>query len=77
MFGGKGISIWFFIGAQLLIYGFIITVANIWEAYHPTMHREIVLKGLNFGIWWGLLLFIIGIIYFVSFRPWKKKKLIP
>jgi hypothetical protein len=73
MFGGKGISIWFFIGAQLLIYGLIITVANLWEAFHPTMHREIVLKGLNFGIWWGLLLLILGLIYFFSFRPWKKK----
>jgi hypothetical protein len=73
MFGGKGISIWFFIGTQLLIYGFIIAVANIWEAIHPTMQRVIVLKELNFGIWWGILLFIIGIIYFFSFRPWKKK----
>jgi hypothetical protein len=77
MFGGKGISIWFFIGTQLLIYGFIIFVANVWETYHPTMHREIVLKGLNFGIWWGLLLLVIGLVYFISFRPWKKKKLIP
>lgn len=72
MVGGKGISIWFFIGTQLLIYGFIIFVANIWEAIHP-IERIIVLRELNFGIWWGLLLFIIGLIYFFSFRPWKKK----
>jgi len=72
MVGGKGISIWFFIGSQLLIYGFIIFVANIWEVFYP-IQRVIVLKELNFGIWWGLLLFIIGIVYFFSFRPWKKK----
>lgn len=72
MVGGKGISIWFFIGTQLLIYGFIIFVANIWEVFYP-IQRVIILKELNFGIWWGLLLFIIGIVYFFSFRPWKKK----
>jgi hypothetical protein len=73
MIGNKGISIWFFIGTLLLIYGVIITAANIAEAISPTLERQVVLKELNFGIWWGLLLLIIGLVYFVSFRPWKNK----
>jgi hypothetical protein len=73
MVGNKGISIWFFIGSLLLIYGVIITISNIYEAISPTMERHIVLKNLNFGIWWGILLLIIGLVYFINFRPWKKK----
>jgi len=73
MVGNKGISIWFFIGTLLLIYGLIITAANIYEYFSHSMERVIVLKELNFGIWWGILLIIIGLIYFISFRPWKKK----
>jgi hypothetical protein len=73
MVGGKGIAIWFFIGSLLLLYGVIITIANVYEVIHPTMANPPVLNELNFGIWWGVLLIVIGLIYFVSFRPWKKK----
>lgn len=68
----KRISIWFFIGTLLTLYGIIITIANIYEAYHPGFGRETVLSNLNFGIWWGFLLIIVGLIYFIGFRPWKK-----
>lgn len=74
MVGNKGISIWFFIGTLLLIYGVIITAANIYEYIAPSMERVVVLKEINFGIWWGIVLLIIGLVYFVAFRPWKKKK---
>jgi len=74
MVGGKGISIWFFIGSLLSIYGIIITIANIWDYISPSMEKQIVLRELNFGIWWGIFLLIIGLIYFISFRPWKKKQ---
>jgi len=74
MVENKGISIWFFIGTQLLIYGIIITIANISEALFSTFGRHVVLENLHFGIWWGFLLIIIGLVYFISFRPWKKSK---
>jgi hypothetical protein len=74
MVGNKGISIWFFIGTLLLIYGVIITAANIYEYIAPSMERVVVLKEINFGIWWGLVLLAIGLVYFIAFRPWKKKK---
>lgn len=73
MVGNKGISIWFFIGTLLLIYGVIITAANIYEYVVPSMGRQVVLKEINFGIWWGIILLVIGLVYFISFRPWKKK----
>lgn len=68
----KGISIWFFIGTLLFLYGIIITISNIYEAYHPAFGRHTVLENLHFGIWWGILLIIIGLVYFIGFRPWKK-----
>ena len=67
------ISIWFIIGSLLLVYGIIIFIANVYEYFSPSIERVIVLKELNFGIWWGLLLIIIGLIYFITFGPWKKK----
>ncbi len=73
MVGGKGISIWFFIGSLLSIYGIIITIANVWDYISPSMEKQIVLRELNFGIWWGIVLLIIGLIYFINFRPWKKQ----
>ncbi|HEY9165775.1 MAG TPA: hypothetical protein VIS48_06390 [Candidatus Kryptonia bacterium] len=74
MVENKGISIWFFIGSLLLLYGIIITVSNIFEALYSSFGKQVVLRNLHFGIWWGLLLIVIGTIYFVNFRPWKKKK---
>jgi hypothetical protein len=75
MVGGKGIPIWFFIGSLLSIYGIIITIANIWDFISPSMEKQIVLRELNFGILWGIILLVIGLIYFISFRHWKKNKL--
>lgn len=72
MTDNKRISIWFFIGTLLFLYGIIITTASIYDASHPSFGRETVLQNMHFGIWWGILLIIIGLIYFVGFRPWKK-----
>ncbi len=72
MIENKGISIWFFIGSLLLIYGVAITIANVYEMISPSMEKQIVLRELNFGVWWGILLVIVGLIYFINFRPWKK-----
>ena len=68
------ISIWFFIGSLLFIYGVIILGANIFQSAESMAQSQIVLKQLNFGFWWGILLIVIGLIYFIQFRPWKKSK---
>jgi hypothetical protein len=73
MIGNKGISIWFFIGSLLLLYGVIIFIANVMETFAPSLQRTVVLGELHFGVWWGAILTIVGLIYFIGFRPWKKK----
>jgi hypothetical protein len=73
MVGQRSISIWFFIGTLLLIYGITIFIANVSDYFWPSAEHTIILWNLHFGIWWGALLIIIGSTYFISFRPWKKK----
>ena len=74
MVGKHGITIWFFIGSLLVIYGIAIFTANLYEFFNPAAGRDIVLKELHFGVWWGLLLLAIGIIYVVKFNPRKRAK---
>jgi len=62
------ISIWFFIGVLLLIYGVLITVASVNEVIHPPEH-PLVLASLHAGVYWGLLLLAIGVFYSLRFRP--------
>ena len=62
------ISIWFFIGALLLLYGILITGAGLYELSNPPVH-PVVHQELHAGIWWGALLLVLGIFYSVKFRP--------
>ena len=62
------ISIWFFIGALLLVYGVLITGAGVYELSTPAEH-PVVLANLHVGIWWGVLLVIAGAVYTWRFRP--------
>ena len=62
-------SIWFFIGALLLLYGILITGAGLYELWYPPAHTTVVHAELHAGIWWGALLLILGIFYSVKFRP--------
>jgi len=60
------ISIWFFIGVLLLIYGVLIFGAGLYGLSHPP---GVVRADLHAGIWWGALLLILGSVYTVRFRP--------
>ena len=62
------ISIWFFIGALLLIYGVLILGAGVYEMSSPAQH-PVVLSNLHAGIWWGALLIALGGFYAIKFRP--------
>jgi hypothetical protein len=69
MHGHKGmISIWFFIGVLLLIYGVLILGAAIYDAEVPPAH-PVVLDNLHAGIYWGVLLILMGGLYVLKFRP--------
>ncbi|MBI5086921.1 MAG: hypothetical protein HZB13_20275 [Acidobacteria bacterium] len=67
----KTISIWFFTGALLLVYGLMILGAGIFSLSHPP-ERPVVLAGMHIDIWWGALLTIIGGVYCWKFAPGKE-----
>jgi hypothetical protein len=70
----KQIPIWFFIGVILAIYGALITGAGIYDVAYPPAHR-VVLWEYHADIWWGILLFIFGLVYVIRFWPSKKESL--
>ncbi len=70
MHGSGFLSIWFFIGVLLTCYGVLILGAGIYELYVPSPHPP-VLANLHFGIWWGAVLLVIGLVYFIKFYPKK------
>jgi hypothetical protein len=64
------ISIWFFIGALLSVYGVLILGAGVWEIIEPP-RQQVVLGNLHAAVWWGALLIALGAVYLVKFRPGK------
>ena len=51
------ISIWFFIGLLILIYGVLILGAGLAELSSPP---PVVMAELHVGIWWGAFLIVSG-----------------
>jgi hypothetical protein len=71
MHEGHGfISIWFFIGLLLTVYGVLIVATGLYELGTPPEHPA-VLSGLHPEIWWGALLLGIGLFYLIRFFPKK------
>lgn len=73
------ISIWFFIGLLLSVYGVLIFGSGIYELISPPaveaqgpIERN-VMANLHAAIWWGALLFVLGLVYVTNFRPGKEK----
>ena len=64
------VSIWFFIGVLLLAYGVLILGAGLYGLSHPP---AVVLAGLHAGIWWGVLLIVMGAFYTFRFLPGRGK----
>jgi len=64
------ISIWFFIGILLVCYGVLIFAASWYYAANPPAN-PVVLADLHIGIWWGLMILVIGVFYTWKFRPGK------
>ena len=65
--GGR-ISIWFFIGVLVLAYGVLIFGAGIYELFVPET-QPVILSNLHAGIWWGLLMIVLGGIYTYRYVP--------
>ena len=66
--GRHFISIWFFIGILLLVYGVIILGSGIYGLFRPP-ERQVVMGSLHTELWWSVLLSLLGGIYIYFFRP--------
>lgn len=66
------ISIWFFIGILLLVYGILICGTGIYELFVPPEH-PVVMAQLRPAIWWGGLLLLLGAFYCYHFAPGRSK----
>jgi hypothetical protein len=58
--------VWFFIGAILMVYGFLILATGLYELGHPP---STVLASLHAPIWWGAILAAAGGIFLGKFCP--------
>jgi hypothetical protein len=63
------ISIWFFIGLSLLVNGALILGAGVYQLMNPPENPGVVLFNLHANVWWGAILFVVGLIYCLIFRP--------
>ena len=63
------ISIWFFIGLSLLVNGALILAAGIYQVVDPPENPHVVLFNLHANLWWGALMFVLGVFYSLYFRP--------
>jgi hypothetical protein len=61
------ISVWFFIGVLLLIYGILIIGATVASG----AQSDVKFAEYHIGTWWGLLLVVLGAFYSIAFRPRK------
>ena len=66
------ISIWFFIGLLLTVYGVLICGTGIYELFDPPQHAA-QLAQYHASIWWGALLLLLGLFYSIKFRPTKEQ----
>jgi hypothetical protein len=65
------ISIWFFVGCLLAIYGVLILLAGFQDT--ASDDPNLVMRNLRLQIWWGFGLLGMGLAYGVHFRPRRPK----
>ena len=71
--GKRVISVWYFIGVLLTIYGVLITGAGLYDLL-TGVRRDTVMAGSHPGVWWGALLLVLGGIYVYFFSPGRRKR---
>ncbi len=62
------VSIWFFNGVMLTVYGLMIGGYGVYELISGQT-PPVVLAHLHAAVWWGGLMFVLGLIYCVKFFP--------
>ena len=73
MLWGRSISIWFFIGALLSVYGVIITIVGVWFLFADHANKALALQNAHADLWWGLFLLAVGGFYTFHYAPWRKR----
>ena len=67
----ESFSIWFFVGIMLALYGPIVLIANIpW--FSASQNPHVVLERLHAGVWWGILLTLLGALFLYLHLPGKE-----
>lgn len=66
------VSIWFFVGALLAVYGALILIEGVRDFTRQTA-ATFVLADLHLQVWWGIGLLLLGCVYLVHFRPRRTK----
>ena len=66
---GSRIAIWFFIGLLLTVYGAMILGYGIFETVTGSYPAGVQLTELHTPVWWGGVLFVLGLLYVIKFRP--------
>ena len=65
------LSIWFFVGVLLAIYGALILVEGV--RHFNSQEAPVAMAHLHLPVWWGIGLLALGGIYVVRFRPGRTK----
>jgi uncharacterized membrane protein len=65
---GSPISIWFFNGVLLTVYGALILGYGLFELATGRL-ANVILANLHAPIWWGGLMLAAGVFYLLRFRP--------
>lgn len=70
---GSGIPIWFFIGILLTVYGGMIGGYGLYEWATASYPAGVQLTQLHTPVWWGGVLFLVGVLYLIKFRPGRAR----
>jgi len=57
----KMISIWFWVGLVLTVYGIIITGTGVYYIFEPAAIAGKI--GGNTNLWWGVIMLVAGVIF--------------
>ncbi len=60
-----------FIALSLLVNGFLIVSAGVWQIFNPPAN-PVVLFHLHANVWWGAMLLLLGLIYCIKFAPTRQ-----
>jgi len=65
------LSIWFFCGILMLVYGVVLVATGLMEWHDPPPNEVLLpwLESLHPTLWWGLVLTVFGGFYSIRFRP--------